>query len=134
MHVLSHSGKKKLPNACAEKFAHGMDTTVPVIEITHYADSLGVRRPDCKINAVFAIERAQMSAEFVVDSPVLSFGKEIQIGFAHDRAIPVRITRRPLGAGGGGKMKLVIQVPGRPRHLRAEKSVPMNLLSFEVAI
>src|SRR4051812_25555999 len=108
MYILAHAGKEEFPNACAEKFAHGMDPAVPVVKVTHYADSLGVRRPNCKVNAAFAIECAQMGAELVVDSPMLPLGKQIQIRLAHDRAVPIRIACGPLRSGMRGEMKLVI--------------------------
>src|ERR1700730_2883650 len=109
MRVLAHPGKKEFPDSCAEKFAHGMHAAVPVVEIANHTYPLGIWRPNCKVNAAFAIERAQMRAEFVVDSPVLTFGKKMQIGLAHDRAIPIRIARSPFRPGRRGKRKFVIQ-------------------------
>src|ERR1700736_1116879 len=134
MRVLAHSGKKEFPDSCAEKFAHGMDAAVPVVEIANNTHPLGIRRPNCKVNAAFAIERAQMRAEFVVDSPVLTFGKKMQIGFAHDRAIPIRVARGPFRPGRSGEVEFVIQVASSPGHHCAKETVPMNPLSYDFAV
>src|SRR5690242_15329927 len=111
-----------------------MDAAIPVVEVANNADSLGVRRPHRKIDASLAINCPEMSAELIVNSPVLTFPKKVEVGLAHDGPVPVRIAGRPLVTGMGGKLQAIIQIPSRIGYSRAEKSVPMNLFRLDVSI
>ena len=76
------------------QLAHRIDPAIPAVEIAHHADALRIWRPDCEINACRIADSAQMRAELFVNLPVLSFGEEMQIDLAHDRAVLIRIARR----------------------------------------
>jgi hypothetical protein len=59
-----------------------MLATVPVVEITDDADSLGGRRPDRERNAFRAADLRNMRAEFIVDLLVTAFAEEMEINFS----------------------------------------------------
>src|SRR5205807_10479311 len=92
MHVFRDTGNEQFPNAAADQFAHGVNPAVPAIEIPNHTDALRVRRPDREVNAGVVTDLAKMRAEFVVKAPMLAFGEKMNVHFAHDHAIGIRVT------------------------------------------
>src|SRR2546430_15933540 len=74
-----------------------------------------------------------MGPEFIVDSPVLTFGEEMQIYLAHNRAVTVWIARRPFRAGVGGEMKVIIQITCPSGDRRTEETVAVDFFRFDLA-
>ena len=67
-----------------------------------------------------------MRAEFLIEFPVLAFGEKMQVHFAHDRSVAIRIVQRALGAIPPNRAHAVIAVTFFPGQHRLEKSVVMN--------
>src|SRR3954469_2757843 len=129
--VVANARKKQFPNTGTKQLPHRMNSAIPIVEITNYADPLRIRRPYREINTAFAIQRPQMRAELVVDAPVRSFGKQMQIGLAHDRPISVRVACSPFRSRVRREMQPIIQVASSSGQLRAEETVAMKFLGFD---
>jgi hypothetical protein len=69
-----------------------------------------------------------MRAKLFVNLPMLSFREQMQIDFAHDRAIAIRIARRPLRLVPVSDAEVVIQITGRRWDPRAKEPVTMNFV------
>ena len=82
MRPLPHAGDENLPDAGGSEQAHGMAAAIPVVEITHDADPLGVGCPDRKTGTRHAIDDAQLRAELFINSPFVALVEQEQIGFA----------------------------------------------------
>ena len=72
-----------------------------------------------------------MGAKLFVNLPVLSFGEEMQIDFAHDRTVLIRIAYEALRSVRGRDAELVIEVARRAGHSRAKETVAMNFLGSD---
>src|SRR5207249_12039089 len=75
-----------------------------------------------------------MRAEFFVELPMLAFAKQMQINLAHDRSVLIRITHHRLGPVPTGQTQMIIEIPGRVRHLGLKKTVAMNFLRFNCCL
>ena len=58
----------------------------------------------------------------------------MQINFAHDRAVAIRIPHDMLRAIAGGQAKVIIQIARRARHSRAEKTVAVDFLGRDLTV
>ena len=67
MRAFADAGQKNFPDAAAEQPAHRIDAAIPAVEVANDADALRIRRPDRKVNAVLAPDRAKMRAELFVE-------------------------------------------------------------------
>src|ERR1700691_98451 len=72
-------GDRHFPDARARAGMHHMGVAVPMIEIAHHADTLGVRRPYGKSRACRAVAGAGMRAELLVNTFVPALAEQIQI-------------------------------------------------------
>ena len=75
MRPFAHSGQKQLPHAAAEQLSHRINPAVPAVEIANNADALRIGRPNGEVNTGRIAERAQVSAKFFVDLPMLALNK-----------------------------------------------------------
>jgi len=69
-----------------------MTATIPSVEITHNADSLGIRRPDRKSRSRDMMNLAGVGSEDTVGLVVLPLPEQVQVDFAQQRRKGVRIT------------------------------------------
>jgi len=74
-------GEKDFPDAGSAAGPHGMDATVPTVEITYDTDALGAGGPDGKVNAADAFEGDDVGTEFFVSVVVAAFAHEVEIEF-----------------------------------------------------
>ena len=58
----------------------------------------------------------------------------MQINFAHDRAVAVRVAHDLLRAIAAGQAKVIIQIARRTRHSRAEKTVAVDFLGRDLTV
>ena len=70
------------PNPRAFMQRHGMDARVPFVKVTGNTDGAGVRRPDCKPDTFHTSVPADMGTEHVVNVPVATLGKKVEVEFA----------------------------------------------------
>src|SRR5438874_2700362 len=126
MRAFLHTGQKQFPDSASQQLAHGMYSSIPAVEIADHADALRVGRPNCEINSRIAIDCPEMRAEFIVNAPVLSFHKQMQVDLAHDRAIAISIAHGPLVVIPRGQPQMIIKLPLGLRNPRAEKAIAMN--------
>ena len=84
---------ENFPDAGRAARAHGMDATVPVIEIADDTDAPGAGRPDSEVNAANAFESNEMRAEFVVSVVVAAFSHEMEIEFAENEGKGVGVVK-----------------------------------------
>ena len=73
------SGNEGFPDAVFLVFPHEIRTRVPCIEVANDAALVGIRRPDCEIDAGFSVNGAGMRSQFLVDLPVLSLSQKVEI-------------------------------------------------------
>jgi hypothetical protein len=71
-------GNENFPDTGRPHRAHLMIMPVPVVEVAHDTDALGVRRPNGKARSRHAIHRAQLRAQFIVQLAVVAFAEEKQ--------------------------------------------------------
>src|SRR5215208_7148737 len=83
--TLDEFGNKYLPDSGVCQSPHRVQTTVPVVEVTHNTDARGVRRPNRKCDAFCAAYFGDVRAEFVIDLRMASFAKEMEIDLAKRR-------------------------------------------------
>ena len=70
---------EEFPHTAAPTCPHGVAAPVPVIEIAHDADPLGIRGPDGKQNAGDVVDHMVVGAEKAVGVTVLALAKQMQI-------------------------------------------------------
>src|SRR5436309_9411008 len=58
----------------------------------------------------------------------------MQVHFAHDWAVPVRVAHNLFRSIASGHTKTVIKIAGSTGHARAEKTIAMNLLRFDLSV
>src|SRR5579864_9166400 len=75
-----------------------------------------------------------MRTKLFVDLPVLAFSKQMQIDFAHDRAVLIRITRDLLRSVMTGYPNSIIQISRRIGNRCLKKSLAMNSLRLDRAV
>ena len=107
MRALPHAGDENFPHAGRAQQPHGMKAPVPIVEIAHDADALGIRRPDGEAGAVHAVNRAQLRAELLVNFPLVALAEEEQIRFAQRRQKGKGIARAARFAGFIGDDQIV---------------------------
>ncbi len=76
--------EKNFPDTRRTPRAHGMDATVPAIEIANDAHAPGAGSPNSEVNATEAFEGNEMSAEFFVGVVMAAFAHEVQIELAEN--------------------------------------------------
>ena len=59
-----------------------MTAPVPMVEVTYDTDALGIGRPDGKAGALRAVNGAQLCPQLFVNTPLVAFAKQKQVGFA----------------------------------------------------
>src|SRR2546423_732559 len=91
--VFADTGNEQFPNAAADQLAHRVNPAIPAVEIPDHTDALRVRSPDRKVNTGIVADLAKMRTEFVVKTPMLAFGEKMNVHFAHDHAIGIRVAR-----------------------------------------
>src|SRR5207253_7909879 len=91
MRIFTDTGNEQFPDAAADQLTHGVNPAVPAIEIADHTHALGVRRPDREVNTGVVTDLADMRTEFFVKTPVLAFSEKMNVHFAHDHAIRIRI-------------------------------------------
>jgi hypothetical protein len=69
-----------------------------------------------------------MRAKLVVNVPMLSFGEEMQIDFAHDRPVLIGIACQVMRALPGGNSDMVWKIAGCVPDSRAKETVLLNFL------
>src|ERR1700733_5773667 len=72
-------GNRQFADSRARARMHHMHVAVPMIELAHHADALGVRRPYRESRALAALAGAQMRAELLVNTLVPALAEQIQI-------------------------------------------------------
>ena len=87
----AHAGNENLPHPGSAQRAHGVAAAVPVVEIAHHADALGVGRPDRETGAGDAVDHPQLRAQLFVNPPLVAFAKEIEIGLTQRGQKGIRI-------------------------------------------
>src|SRR5690606_1471941 len=70
---------EQLPHAARPMHAHGMYTTVPMVEVAYHTDTLGIGRPHCETYAADAVLAAQVRAECLVGFLEPAFAEEVQL-------------------------------------------------------
>ena len=91
--VFANARNEQFPYPAADELAHGVNPPVPAVEIANHAHALCIGSPDREVNAQVFTDLPSMRAEFFVEPPVLSLPEEVQIDFAHDHAVGIRIAR-----------------------------------------
>src|SRR5450755_4225149 len=108
-----------------------MDATIPSIEIPDDADALRVRRPNRKINSRDSADRAQLRAELLVKLMMISFGEEMQIHLAHDRAETIRIVQLMFSVVPRNDAHFIVAIAFFSRHDGLEKPFVIEALGRE---
>src|SRR5438445_1548135 len=62
--AFADAGNKNFPYAGSSERTQRMTTAVPVVEIAHDTDALGIGRPNGKTGPVHPVDGAQLRAEF----------------------------------------------------------------------
>src|SRR5260370_13080638 len=70
-------GEEDFPNARRAASAHGVDATVPAIEVANDTDAASAGSPNGEVNAVNAFEGNNVSAEFFVSVVVAACAPRI---------------------------------------------------------
>ena len=70
---------------------------VPAIEVANQTDLAGIRRPDCKMNTVYAFVLNTMGTQHVPKPLVGPFIKKMEIKVAKHRAESIGIVLAPIG-------------------------------------
>src|ERR1700721_1785503 len=79
--ALPHTGDENLPDTRRPEQAHGMKSSIPVIEIANDADALRIGRPNGKAGPGNSVNHAELGAEFFVNFSLVALAEKIQIGF-----------------------------------------------------
>src|SRR4029453_3633511 len=128
MRIFTDTGNKQFPNTAADELAHGVNAAIPAIEIADHTDALRVRRPDREVNTVVLTDLAEMRTKFFVKTPVLAFGEKMNVHFAQDHAIGIRIARVLFAAAPPFDFYCVGNIARAFLERRLEKTVALNLL------
>jgi hypothetical protein len=128
---LFDAGQEQFPHAAADEFAHWIDPAIPTVEVPNHTDALRVRCPYCEINASSIADGAHMRAELVVNPPMLSFGEEMQIDFAHDWPVLIGIACQDGRSVPSSNSDLVWDIPRCVPDSRAKETVLLNLLRWD---
>src|SRR5437773_12523249 len=128
MRAFFDAGQKQFPDPAAQQPAHRIHPAIPAVEIAHHADSLRIWRPDREVNSSRIADGAQMRAEFLINFPMLSLGKQMQVDLAHERSVLIWIACELLRSIPTLDGKSIIEIAGRAGHGCAKKTVAMNSL------
>src|SRR5712664_2972859 len=84
-------GDEDFPETGGAAGTHGMDATVPAIEVTHNADALCAGGPNGEVNSADAFEGDHVGAEFFVSVVMAALAHEVEIELAehHGKGIGV---------------------------------------------
>src|SRR5204863_7441562 len=93
MRSFTNARDENFPNARRSERAHLLATPIPVVEVTHDADALRVGCPNGEAGARDAIDRAELRPELIINSALIAFAEQIEVGLAQSRQEGVRITR-----------------------------------------
>src|SRR5256885_8345987 len=89
--AFAEAGKKEFPNSRRAARAHGMDASVPSVEIADDADASCRRRPDSEINSGNSIDGLRVRAEFFVGIVVAAFGHKVQVEITELKREGIRV-------------------------------------------
>ncbi len=86
---------EQLPHARRATVAHGMAASVPMVEVAHHTDPLGVGRPDSEMNPAKSVMRLEVGSQPLIVAVVRSFTQEMQIKVRQERAEKIRVDEVP---------------------------------------
>jgi hypothetical protein len=92
--------QEDFPHAAFAAQTHGMAAAVPLVEVTHHADTLGVGRPYGEAAAGYAVAFSRRGAECFEGPQMRAFGEQPRVHFAEHLAEAVRIVLDRLAAVG----------------------------------
>src|SRR6185436_10142631 len=84
-----------------------MITAIPTIEITNHTHPPRIWRPDREGRAARTVNNAQLSAELLVNAPLIPLSEQIQIGLTQRRQKRIRITGATRPAVVSGNQQVV---------------------------
>ena len=111
-----------------------MDAPVPSIEVTDYAQTARVGRPDRERDASDAAQLARMRAEDLVGTLVLELAEQVEVEVADGWEETVRIANRRRSAAAKTNLELVGEQLAPPLEPDLEDSRRMNARHFAPAL
>ena len=121
-----HAGDEYLPHARFDALAHRMPAAVPLIELAHHADALGVRRPHHEGDPVDAVDLGRVRAQPLVDLAMAALGEQVDVEVAQHRREPIGVLRLPCRAI-AAEPQGIGETVGPVRHRSGEEAVGMQL-------
>jgi len=108
--------------------AHGVDASVPAVEVADHADAVSVGRPDGEVDAAHAVHLAGVRAQLAVRLGVAPLAEKVQVVFGQQRAEGIRIGKRLLQAGVSLPLEMVAQAGPAAPHTGLKEAAFMQAL------
>ena len=126
MAPLGNVGKENLPDAGRNHFPHEVNAAIPVVEIPHHADALGIGGPDREMRAAHPAQFEDVGAEFFIDLVMSAFVEEIDVHLPQHRTEGIDILLAPRLPGVVFHLQHVVERLVHPAQDRLEESVRMD--------
>src|SRR4029434_1111050 len=110
------------------EFSHGMPSSVPLIEIANYRYTVGVWCPDMERCPGNAIDFGQVSAELLVQLPMLALAEEMKIEGTEDCVEGIRIALDPDVPVVGGELEFVREAVSYALERGLKEAISLNPL------
>src|SRR5574341_2612265 len=91
----AQAGDEYLPDPALAAAPHRVGSSVPVVEISHHGNPLGIRRPDDERNAARVPQSHGMAAELFVLLEVSALGEEVDVEVGEDAPEAVGVVLLP---------------------------------------
>jgi len=129
--AVSEPWNEQLPDTSREAQTHRVSPRIPRVEITNDGDSARIRCPDGKPHTLNAIDCHDAGAKVRRQFKMPPFVEQVQIDFAHDRAVLIRIAHGVFRSVPIGDLQPIIEIASRVRNFRLKKPVAMNFLRLD---
>src|SRR5215469_15169830 len=123
-----------LPDPGFDTFPHRVRPAVPVVEVAHDADPLGVRCPNGKSRTGVSVNFGQMSAQFFVNLEMVTLPIEVHVEVAKNRSVGVWIADLEALAGPGSDLQQIIKSLRYIGELRFEQAFIRDTICRKLAL
>ena len=83
--AVAEAGHEQLPDPRRHQAAHRVHAPVPLVEIAHHADALGIRRPHGEVHAGHVADGQPARAQLLPGAVVRALGEEMQVEIGQHR-------------------------------------------------
>ena len=123
----SDTRHEDFPYTGSEKLPHRVPATIPLVEVSDDRDPLGIRRPNVEGGPGDSVDLNDVSSQLLVQFPVLSLAKEVQVERTENGRKRIRIALDPQMTIVRGKLEFVRDPVCYSLERRLEESVRMHL-------